>query len=158
MAHLLAVHPDERLAIVFGRRGVEQIFLLLDRRELRVALIDDQVHQSVANRLIGNLRYPLPFLLTLEIADTGVGIATEDQTRIFEPFVQAATNSSRTGTGLGLAITKQLLESNGRKDRSGERSRPGIVFPGTAFGRAGEGIRRDTGWYSARTNGRSGFR
>ncbi len=50
-------------------------------------------------------------VLTVEITDTGVGIASEDQARIFQPFVQSSTNNSRKGTGLGLAITKQLLES-----------------------------------------------
>jgi signal transduction histidine kinase/CheY-like chemotaxis protein len=52
-------------------------------------------------------------LLIFEVADTGIGIAAEDQTRVFEPFVQAGKTRSRKGTGLGLAITKELLESMG---------------------------------------------
>jgi len=39
-------------------------------------------------------------------ADTGCGIAEEDQARIFEPFF----TTKERGTGLGLAITKQLIE------------------------------------------------
>jgi signal transduction histidine kinase/ligand-binding sensor domain-containing protein/CheY-like chemotaxis protein len=49
--------------------------------------------------------------LVFEVADTGMGIAPEEQDRVFEPFVQATTNRSRKGTGLGLAIAKQLLVS-----------------------------------------------
>jgi len=52
-------------------------------------------------------------LLAFEVADTGMGIAPEDQDRVFEPFVQAATNRSRKGTGLGLTIAKQTLMSMG---------------------------------------------
>ena len=55
-------------AVVFGGRGIEQIFLLLDRREFGIALVDDQIHQGIANGLIGNLANSLPFLLAFEIA------------------------------------------------------------------------------------------
>ena len=46
------------------------------------------------------------------IVDTGPGIAPDQQTRIFEPFWQAETGSTRRagGTGLGLTVTAQLVE------------------------------------------------
>jgi signal transduction histidine kinase len=49
-------------------------------------------------------------LLVMEVQDTGIGIAAEDQARIFDPFVQAGKLSSYKGTGLGLAITKKYIE------------------------------------------------
>jgi signal transduction histidine kinase/ligand-binding sensor domain-containing protein/CheY-like chemotaxis protein len=52
-------------------------------------------------------------LLGIDVADTGIGIASEDQARIFEPFIQVSTARSRQGTGLGLTITKRLVESMG---------------------------------------------
>lgn len=51
--------------------------------------------------------------LLLEVADTGVGIAPEDQGRIFESFVQIAPRPDRKGTGLGLTITRQFVELMG---------------------------------------------
>ncbi len=52
-------------------------------------------------------------LLVLEVHDTGVGIAPEDQARIFDPFVQAGQTSTQKGTGLGLSITRQFVQTMG---------------------------------------------
>jgi len=45
------------------------------------------------------------------IEDTGIGIELHRQENIFEPFIQAASSTSRRygGTGLGLTIVKQVL-------------------------------------------------
>jgi signal transduction histidine kinase/ligand-binding sensor domain-containing protein/CheY-like chemotaxis protein/HPt (histidine-containing phosphotransfer) domain-containing protein len=49
------------------------------------------------------------------VADTGVGIAPENQARIFEEFAQEDASTTRRfgGTGLGLAIARQLIELMG---------------------------------------------
>jgi len=47
------------------------------------------------------------------VTDTGIGIAPEDQRRIFEPYSQAFFNQGRRkqeGTGLGLAIVSRLVK------------------------------------------------
>ena len=48
--------------------------------------------------------------LSIRVRDSGIGIAVEDQSRIFEEFQQVESNSRRhyEGTGLGLAIVKQI--------------------------------------------------
>ena len=50
--------------------------------------------------------------LRIEVSDTGVGIAPEDQERIFEPFVRADQHHTG-GTGLGLTITRQYVRQMG---------------------------------------------
>ncbi|HWF51495.1 MAG TPA: ATP-binding protein [Solirubrobacteraceae bacterium] len=48
----------------------------------------------------------------IEVADSGVGIAAEDVTRLFEPFDRlGAETSDVEGTGLGLALAKRLIEA-----------------------------------------------
>jgi PAS domain S-box-containing protein len=53
--------------------------------------------------------------VTFTIWDTGIGIAKEDLTRLFQPFIQLDSALSRqyAGTGLGLALVQRLTEAHG---------------------------------------------
>jgi signal transduction histidine kinase len=53
--------------------------------------------------------------LRLEVTDTGIGIAVDEQPRLFERFFRssAATANAIPGTGLGLSITKAIVERHG---------------------------------------------
>jgi len=49
----------------------------------------------------------------IAVRDTGIGIAPEDQKKIFEEFRQVGRERSREGTGLGLTLTKRFVELHG---------------------------------------------
>ena len=68
--------------------------------------------------------------LEFEVSDTGIGIKPDRLNDIFNPFVQAATDTSRKfgGTGLGLSISKELIEMHG-----GTISVKSVVNVGTTF-------------------------
>lgn len=73
-------------ALKFTKKGKVNIFVKLMQKE-------------------GNLNH-----ISFEIKDNGVGIAEEDQNKIFDKFVQIGRNDSDyQGTGLGLTIVKRLL-------------------------------------------------
>jgi signal transduction histidine kinase len=54
-------------------------------------------------------------LVEIWINDTGIGIAKEDQAKVFQRFTQIDSSATRSqgGTGLGLAIVKELVELHG---------------------------------------------
>jgi len=100
----LEVDPDAELVEADERRIRQVIFNLLSNAvkftpeggsvSVSAAQLDGEVHVSVA--------------------DTGPGIAPEDQPRIFEEFQQTDVGAqAREGTGLGLALSKRLIELHG---------------------------------------------
>jgi len=66
----------------------------------------------------------------ITVSDTGIGIAPEDQDRLFEPFVQVEASSRRRfgGTGLGLALSRHFVERMG-----GQISVDSVVGEGSTF-------------------------
>jgi signal transduction histidine kinase len=99
--------------------------LALDVPDSLVGLWDEQrLEQVVVNLLTNALKYgagkPVHLRLAAEegrarltVRDEGIGIAPEDQARIFERFERAVSDRHFGGLGLGLYICRQILEALG---------------------------------------------
>ncbi len=85
-----------------------------------------RVEQAVVNLLSNAIKYgkgcPIEVTVAvdadaevarLEVRDHGIGIAPEDQARIFERFERAVSTRHFGGLGLGLWITRQAIEAHG---------------------------------------------
>jgi len=73
--------------------------------------------------------------VTLTVSDTGIGIATEDQQNLFQPFeqVHGSAQPQDGGTGLGLAICNRLVTAMGGRisltSEPGQGTRVQVVLP-----------------------------
>lgn len=74
--------------------------------------------------------YPQKTELNIVVRDTGKGIATKDQERIFNDFEQSdqANSGQNFGSGLGLSIVKAICESMGGSIRLESQLGEGSVF------------------------------
>jgi len=113
--HLLpqAALKDQHISLVVPR-GL--IALMDDQQISRV--LDNLVHNAVKFTPEGGIIsvYGEPLGdddVCVCVADTGPGVAKEDQNRIFERFYKADRSRAQAGTGLGLAIARHIIEGHG---------------------------------------------
>jgi hypothetical protein len=64
--------------------------------------------------------------VTIDVCDTGHGIAPEHLNRIYDPFF--TTKSARKGTGLGLSVTYGIMQEHGGTIEAFRRSEVGSRF------------------------------
>ncbi len=104
----------------------------------------NRIEQLLLNLLSNSLKYSQgkPILVslstdssnvTLTVEDQGIGIALEDQERIFKRFERAVSSKRISGMGLGLFICKQIVEAHEGhievKSTLGEGARFTVVLP-----------------------------
>jgi len=96
--------------------------------EAPIVMIDPGKMNQVLNNLIGNAVKFSPSQssiavrissdhekVMIEVVDQGLGISMEDKDKIFNPYQQAETKSTKgeKGEGLGLAIVKKIIKGHG---------------------------------------------
>ena len=73
---------------------------------------------------------PTRRLVEVRVSDTGIGIPPAERAKVFDPFYQVDSSSTRQygGTGLGLSIVKRLVSAHGGAVRIEENVPKGTVF------------------------------
>ena len=103
----LTQHVDEALGEFRGdERKIKQVLLNLLSNAIKFTPEGGRV--DVRAHLKGDV-------VQIAVADTGVGIAPEDQDAVFEEFRQVGTDLAKKheGTGLGLALARRFVELHG---------------------------------------------
>jgi signal transduction histidine kinase/CheY-like chemotaxis protein/HPt (histidine-containing phosphotransfer) domain-containing protein len=126
---LAHVHPDAPERLVGDPGRLRQVLVNLVGNAIKFTasgevLVEVAVDQEPADGLV----------LRFDVRDTGIGIAPEQQGRIFELFTQADSSTTRRygGTGLGLAISRRLVTLMGGRIWVESRPGAGSVFHFTA--------------------------
>jgi signal transduction histidine kinase len=119
----LAATKDLRLTFVGTRARVDSDPILLER--IVANLVSNAIRYTTRGGVIVGAR-PRGTRVSLEVWDSGVGIAAAEREHIFEEFYQIGNveRHSSKGMGLGLAITRRLAALLGHALRVD--SRPGI--------------------------------
>jgi len=115
----LAISKGLTLSLFLGK-GTDEISLWIggDRLELR-RLLTNLIGNAIRYTDTGSVELHLQHLthdsseknfILLEVRDTGIGIAPEEQEFLFERFRQG--NHQRRGNGLGLYLSRQIVEAH----------------------------------------------
>ena len=111
-------YPSAPIMVNMDHNEMKQVFINIVNNaiqampnggELRIRLDKAHDHEIVA-----------------EIADTGVGIASEHLDKIFEPFF--STKDTGAGTGLGLSISYRIVRNHGGRIETETEAGRGTVF------------------------------
>ena len=84
-------------------------------RQVLVNLVGNAIKFTHEGEVALSLKFETPLegmaKVTFEVRDSGIGMSTETMLRLFKPFTQADSSTTRKygGTGLGLAISRQLV-------------------------------------------------
>lgn len=100
---------------------ISKPFLLIeiDRMRIRQVLLN-LLSNAIKFTEEGTITITLvhfPHRIEIHIADTGIGLSSEELSKIFRPFTQADSSITRKygGTGLGLVISKKIIDLHGGK-------------------------------------------
>lgn len=119
-------------------------FVVADQKRLRqvlMLLLDNAIKFTAAGEVSVRVMPEGGAALRLVVSDTGIGISSETQQSVFEPFFQVDASLSRRfgGTGMGLAICKRVVEAMGGDISLWSALGKGSSFTVTLPAPAGEG-------------------
>ena len=138
---------ENALMLVRERAGRRSIALNtnIDHRLGQIQADERKVRLVILNLLSNAIKFtpeggridvgavPKDGFVAVSVSDTGIGIAPEDQEKVFEEFRQVGTVAKKIeGTGLGLTLCRKFVELGGRiwvKSQEGEGSTFTFTIP-----------------------------
>jgi len=120
---LLAPHANEKnialIPLIYSEIPSQVLGDPLRLKQIISNLVSNSIkftdHGSVIVRIILEQDFFSHLIIRASVTDTGIGLSTEEQKTLFQPFNQLKIGTSRKlgGTGLGLVICKKLVEQMG---------------------------------------------
>jgi len=133
-----------------GRRSIA-LHTNIDNRLGQIQADERKVRQVVLNLLSNAIKFtpeggridvgaaPKDGVVEVSVSDTGIGIAPEDQEKVFEEFRQVGTAAKKIeGTGLGLTLCRKFVELHGGRIWVKSQLGQGSTFTFTIPVRRGE--------------------
>lgn len=131
--NLQAVAQSQNISLKLHTKTDQSLLLLGDDKSLNqlvTNLVDNAIKYTPENGQVNVYLEEDDNDILFRVQDTGVGIAPEDQERIFERFYRVDKARSREvgGTGLGLAIVKHIVQSHQGKIKVTSELSQGTCF------------------------------
>ena len=105
--------------------------ITVDKERLRQVMVN-LIHNAIKfNRPGGSIKISTESSensVSVEVSDTGVGIAKDNLPHIFERFYKVDKSRAGQGSGIGLAIAKHVIESHGGKITVQSEEEKGTTF------------------------------
>jgi signal transduction histidine kinase len=128
----LASRKDKLIHFHIDNQTDEVMLIISDEMRLR-QVFDNLIGNAIKFTPSGSISVEVKMngeMLRCSISDTGIGIPLNQQSNIFERFIQAeqSPNKNFGGTGLGLAISKNLIQLLGGSIHVKSESGKGSTF------------------------------
>ncbi len=107
--------PQDLEPISIDERRMRQVLINLLNNAVKFTPTGGTVTLTVRIEPIEISAQTAGYAICFAVSDTGIGIASADLTKLFQPFIQIDSSLSRKyeGTGLGLVLVKQIVELHG---------------------------------------------
>lgn len=128
---LIAEEARQRKVRMHHDLQPDEVWLLADDAELRqvfINLVHNAIHAMPDGgelHILGRMHDDQHY--RIDVRDTGVGIAPDNLSRIFQPFFSRRADG-QTGMGLGLAVTRSIVTRFGGDIRVSSKVGQGTVF------------------------------
>jgi two-component system sensor kinase FixL len=125
--------------------GPQVDLVLVDKVQIQQVLLNlmrnaiEAMEGMPKRELTIGARVSEPEMVTVEVTDTGAGIAPEIADQLFQPFI----TTKRTGMGVGLSICRTIIEAHGGQIWVEPNPKGGTVFRFTLRRVTGEDLHED---------------